>query len=40
VYRGGEPLALAEERDLFAVMEIPWIEPEERTPERVAKLWR
>lgn len=36
----GRPLDLREERDLFAAFEIDWIEPEERTPERTAKLWR
>ena len=36
----GRPLDLREERDLFEALDIPWIEPVERTPERTAQLWR
>lgn len=36
----GRPLDLREERDLFAALEIDWVEPEERTAERTTKLWR
>jgi DNA polymerase/3'-5' exonuclease PolX len=40
VYEVGKPLDIREERELFMLLELPWIEPEERTPERVATLWR
>lgn len=36
----GRPLDVATEEELFQAMDIRWLPPEARTPERTATLWR